>query len=221
MKVTAIVPALNEEKTIEEVVRILRSSLLVQEVIVVSDGSTDATAVRATEAGARVLALPKRGGKGPAMMHGLMQTDAPIILFADADLRGFTVEHIEALLLPVLSGSRTMNIGLRDRGWLFTRLSAYLPLISGERALKREVLEHIPAQFLKGFMVESAMNYWCRIRKESYGSVPLGGLSIRRKYEKVGWFKGLQEYIKMSLQISWGIFKVRFAHLFGKYEIKR
>jgi len=221
MRVSAIVPALNEEKTIGEVVQVLCSSSLVSEVIVVSDGSTDATAIRAKEAGAIVLSLPKRGGKGSAMMHGLMKTDAPVIIFTDADLQGFTKDHIETLLLPVLSGSRIMNIGLRDRGWFLTRLSAYLPLISGERALKREVLEQIPAEFLQGFMVESAMNYWCRIHKAHYGSVLLKGLSIRRKYEKVGWLLGLQQYVKMSFQIVWGIVKIRLAFLFQKQKFNR
>ncbi len=206
--VTAIIPALNEQETIGEVVRVIKSSPLVGEVIVVSDGSTDETSARAQEAGARVFDLPINQGKGGAMAHGLAQTDAGIIFFADADLRGLTVDHIEQLIRPVMSGARFMNVGLRDRGPL-TPLTAHLPLISGERVLKREVIERINPRLLHGYMIESALNYSCRSRKLAYGSVVLRGLTIRRKYEKVGWRRAIPQYVKMSFEIAKSIMMVR------------
>lgn len=215
--VAAIVPALNEEQTIGSVVETLVASPRVDEVIVVSDGSTDGTAEVARSAGARVVELPKRGGKGAAMLHGVAQTDAPILLFADADLKGFTTDHVERLLAPVISGGRIMNVGLRDRGPFIGRFARFLPLIGGERAMKRSIIEQIPPEYLSGFMVESALNYYCRSRGLSYGSVPLAGLSIRRKYEKVGWAEGLRQYWKMSKQVATAMIRVRVAKLRGKF----
>lgn len=216
-QVAAVVPAYNEELTIAAVVAALKASPLLDEVIVVSDASTDRTDVRAAEAHARVVHLPQRSGKGAAMLRGVAATDAPIILFVDADLRGLTVDHVERLLAPVLGGARAMNVGLRDRGAVINRLSHWLPLISGERAMRREVIERVPPRFISGYMVESALNYWCRTRRLSYGSILLKGLSIRRKYEKVGWRIGGMQYLKMTKQIIRGMISIRWAWFRGKF----
>ena len=215
-RVAAIIPAYNEELTIADVVRAALQSPLVDEVLVVSDGSTDKTVARAEQAGAIALAFPVNQGKGAAMASGVVATQAPIVLFLDADLRGLTADHIERLLLPVFSGARMMNIGLRDRGFL-VGLMRHLPLVGGERAMRREVFERIPRRFLHRFMVESALNYSCRSRGEPYGSVILPGLSIRRKHEKVGIWRALGEYAKMGWQMAYGMVVVRLARLFGKF----
>jgi len=98
----AIIPAYNEEETIRDVVAAVVASPLVDQVIVISDGSTDRTAEIARGAGAHLVhELPRRGGKGAAMLHGITHTDAPIIAFFDADLKGLNPDHVERLMLPV------------------------------------------------------------------------------------------------------------------------
>lgn len=217
-RTAAIIPAYNEEATIGEVVAAVAASPLVDEVIVISDGSTDHTAEIARGAGAHLVhELPRRGGKGAAMLHGVTHTDAPIIAFFDADLKGLTPDHVERLMLPVLSGAKAMNVGLRDRGPWRTRLSRRLPLISGERALRREVIERIPPEFVQGFMVEAALNYSCRSRKLRYGTVVMPGLMIRHKYEKVGMKKAFGEYVRMFAQVLKAMIVVRVAHLFKQF----
>ncbi|MBP9748910.1 glycosyltransferase [Patescibacteria group bacterium] len=115
--VAAIVPAWNEEKTVGTVVRTLALSGVFNEIVVVSDGSTDGTAEEARRAGATaVIVLPERTGKGNVLQVGVAQTSAPILFFADADLRGFSIAHITALLEPVQKGETMMTVGLRDRG---------------------------------------------------------------------------------------------------------
>ena len=210
--VAAIIPAYNEAPTIAEVVRTVVSSGLCQDVIVVSDGSTDATAATARAAGATaVYELPVKGGKGSAMLYGVARTDASILFFLDADLHGLTHEHLRAILLPVQRGTRAMNVGLRDRGSLPTTLAAHLPLIGGERALRREVLMRVPQQFLRGYMIEVALNFSCTKQKLPYGSVPCAGLRIRRKMEKVGFWQGLVEYVAMYAQVFAAMVAVRVA----------
>jgi polyisoprenyl-phosphate glycosyltransferase len=117
-----------------------------------------------------------------------------------------TVDHIEQLLLPVLTGSRVMNIGLRDRGAFIAKITHHLPLISGERALRREVVESIPPELMQGFMIETALNFTCRARGYAYGAVMLRDLRIRRKYEKVGYVRGVLQYIRM-------VYEVLLAHV--------
>lgn len=210
--VDAIVAAYNEEPTIGAVIRTLVASKRFRNVIVVSDGSTDRTADAARAAGAtHVIELPYKGGKGAALIKGVSSTDASILFFCDADLRGFEPRHVEAVLRPVLDGRRAMNVGLRDRGAFMLALMAHLPLIGGERALRRDVFDAVPERLMQGYMVESALNYVCRHGHVTYGSVPLPGLTIRRKIEKVGVVRGLWGYVRMGYQILRSIILVRLA----------
>lgn len=209
-KVAAIVPAFNEEKTIAGVVRALKSSPLIGDVIVISDGSTDKTAEYARQAGADLVhELPWRHGKGSAMSHGVTHTDADILFFADADLSGFTAKHIEDIIKPVIDKKYAMVVGMRDRGKLIMRLSKYLPLIGGERAMLRKVFIDIPDYYLKGFKAESALNYYCRANKLPYSTVEMPGIKIVRKMQKFGFWGGLREYIKMIWQIVKAMTEVR------------
>jgi len=82
----ALVPAYQAAATVGAVVRGLRP--WVERVLVVDDGSTDATALEAERAGADVLRLPENGGKGAAVRAGLsrlLATEATHVAFADAD----------------------------------------------------------------------------------------------------------------------------------------
>ena len=215
--VSAIIPAHNEQNTIADVVRVLRSSNIIDETIVVSDGSEDATAQVAKDAGAIVYELQNRSGKGAAMKHGVAQANARVIAFFDADLIGLTKEHVEQIVMPVKTGAKAMQVGIRDRGRFWTSVSMHLPLIGGERAMRREIFNVVPYKYLQGYMVESALNYYCRVNKLPYGAVKLDGLIIRRKYEKVGLLLATVQYIKMFAQIAKAMAFVRLAHLFGKF----
>ena len=216
-RVCAIIPAYNEEQTIARVVEIVAASDFVDEVIVVSDGSTDQTASQARSAGAVVYERKRQQGKGQALLYAVSKTHTDVLVFFDADLRGFTPDHVERLLLPVLSGARAMNIGLRDRGTFMRKLAHHLPLISGERALRRTIFEKIPPEFLQGFMVETTLNYYCRVHGLAYGAVMLPGLSIRTKYEKVGVLKGVLQYTHMTFEILQAHLAIRIAKLLGKF----
>ncbi|TAL20531.1 glycosyltransferase family 2 protein [Patescibacteria group bacterium] len=217
MDAAAIVPAYNEEATVGEVVRTLAASGEFREVVVISDGSTDRTAERARIAGATTVhELPQKGGKGSAILHGLRHTTSLIIFFADADLRGFGVEHIRALLGPVKRGELVMAVGLRDRGAL-TILQRYLPLIGGERALRREVVEGISPEHLQGFKIEQALNFHCRAKKWKYDGVVLPGLKIKTKLEKVGASRALGQYLKMYWEVLYAMLSVRWFHRRGQF----
>lgn len=215
--VIAIIPAFNEEQTIRDVVRPLVASEYIDDVFVVSDGSTDQTVLIAQEEGARVHQLSRKGGKGGAMMYAVSHSQSDILVFFDADLIGLNQEHIERLVLPVISGARAMNIGIRDRGPFFTKLSHHLPLISGERAMLRQVFEGVPVEFLHGFMVETSLNYFCRLHGLSYGTVDLSHLTIRRKYEKVSLPRAVVQYINMLWEVAKAMLAVRLAKLFGRF----
>ena len=213
----AIVPAYNEGETIADVVRVLVRSALFSDVIVVDDGSKDQTGRAAEKAGAAVIRLPENQGKGAAMRTGVGRTIAPFVFFCDADLLGLTSDHLRSVLAPVLSGAAGMCVGLRDRGPFWTFLSSVLPLIGGERALRREIFESIPDQYLRGFRAELAMNAKCRQMRLPVKSVRMPGVHIRRKMQKVGFWKGLLGYVHMDAQLAVVSLELWIARLRGKF----
>jgi glycosyltransferase involved in cell wall biosynthesis len=215
--IAAIVPAYNEDSTIGEVVRVLKTSPFLSEVIVVSDGSTDETVFKARQAGAIVYELAQNQGKGEAMRYGVSKTQADTVAFFDADLLGLTAKHVEQLARPVLEGKLAMCVGLRDRGSISRLLGPNLPLISGERVLQKKIIEAIPARFLHGFMVEISINYFCLSRKLAYGAVVLPSLTIRRKCQKVGFWRGFWGYARMTRQVVYAMCAVRIARIFHHF----
>jgi len=115
-RVSVVIPALNEEQAIAEVVRGLVASPLVREVLVVDNGSSDRTAAEAEAAGARVAIEPRRG-YGQACASGVLAAspDCDMLVFLDGDGSDVTAE-LPALAGPVLEGRYDFAIGSRIRG---------------------------------------------------------------------------------------------------------
>ncbi len=113
MRVSVVIPALNEEAAIAEVVREIPCDL-VHEIIVVDNGSTDRTAARASAAGARVVHEPTRG-YGSACLAGTRAAAADILVFLDGD-RNENPRELPLVLGPVLAGAADLVIGSRVRG---------------------------------------------------------------------------------------------------------
>jgi glycosyltransferase involved in cell wall biosynthesis len=113
--VSAIIPCLDEETAIGQVVRDVLTQH-VNEVIVVDGGSRDLTVERAGAAGARVIVEPRRG-YGRAIQAGIasVRDDADIIVFLDGD-GSDPAENIPALLAPILAGEAVFVLGSRIRG---------------------------------------------------------------------------------------------------------
>ena len=208
-RVVAIIPAYNEAETVQAVACVAVSSPLVDEVIVVSDASEDATVREARCAGVRVVELFARHGKGGALRAGVEESRADVLLFLDADLRGLTVDHVNALVEPVINGKDAMTVGLRDRGWISRFLMPHLELVSGERALRRDIFDAVPDAHLRGYMIETSLNYYCCSHGLSYRAIFMPGLHIRTKFQKVGVLVALRQYGKMWLQVGLAMLIVR------------
>jgi glycosyltransferase involved in cell wall biosynthesis len=177
----ALVPAYNEAERVGATVKALRELAGVAEVLVVSDGSTDATAARALEAGAHCLDLPRNFGKGDALNAGLaalmervadgLTPEPEALLLADADL-GDSAVGLGALLAPVVAGDADVavadlppqpgaggfGVAMSLARWGMERVSGRRmgePL-SGQRALRWTALPLL-IPFAPGFGVEVAM----------------------------------------------------------------
>jgi len=112
MKAVLIVPALNEAAVVGDLVRRTPRDVIA-EVIVVDNGSTDATAAVAQDAGARVVNEPRRG-YGAACFAGVtaLPPDAGVAVFLDAD-GSQRPEEIPLVLDPVLAGRADLVLGGR------------------------------------------------------------------------------------------------------------
>jgi glycosyltransferase involved in cell wall biosynthesis len=179
--VLVLVPAYNEAERVGATVDALHKLPGVSEVLVVSDGSTDATAARALDAGAHCLQLPRNFGKGDALNAGLaalmervsdgITPEPGALLLADADLQETAIQ-LDVLLAPVLAGDAEMAVAdlpaQRGAGgfglamglarWGMERASGrrmHEPL-SGQRALRWTALPLL-IPFAPGFGVEVAM----------------------------------------------------------------
>ncbi len=115
MKVCAIIPALNEEETIADVVRSVPRATA-SEVIVVDNGSEDLTAERASKSGARVIEEPRRGyGRACAAGVRSLPHDCEIVVFLDGD-GSDCPELMDHLITPIKRGEYDFVIGSRTRG---------------------------------------------------------------------------------------------------------
>ncbi len=113
-RVSVVIPALNEERSIPLVLRALPRRL-VHEIVVVDNGSTDDTARVARQHGARVVAEPARG-YGAACLAGIAACDAPdIVAFVDADFSD-RPEELADVLAPLLDGHADLVVGSRTLG---------------------------------------------------------------------------------------------------------
>jgi glycosyltransferase involved in cell wall biosynthesis len=115
-KVSVIIPALNEEEPIADVVRAVIATGVPTEVIVVDNGSDDRTAENAREAGAVVVAEPHRG-YGRACRAGVNDAadDCEILVFLDGD-GSDCPEFMSALIQPIVANTHDFVIGSRTRG---------------------------------------------------------------------------------------------------------
>lgn len=203
MKVAAIIPAYNEENTIGAVLKALIDSSLVNEIIVVSDGSEDST-VEAAAAFEQVVVidLMENRGKGGAVKAGLDRCEAGVLLILDADLIGLTKAHIESLLNPVLSGEALMSVGIFEKGRVVTDFAQKVaPFLSGQRALKRDLLENISNLDLSRFGIEVALHSYAEDNELTTEIVQLPDLSHVMKEEKLGLLKGISARAKMYWEI--------------------
>jgi glycosyltransferase involved in cell wall biosynthesis len=109
-----IIPALNEAGNIRRLVAEVRA-ITPGRVIVVNNGSTDATAEEAQSAGAQVIHEPRRG-YGYACAAGVAAAhDVDVLAFMDGD-GSFLPAELPALLAPILAGEADLALGSRWRG---------------------------------------------------------------------------------------------------------
>src|SRR5262245_54973675 len=187
--ISVCLPAKDEEATVGHIVATVRRNLiervpLVDEVVVIDDGSQDGTADAAAWEGAKVYRtedvlpeVPPGSGKGNALWGSLQVTEGDLVCWVDADIRNFRTHFVKSLLEPLLmdpsvglvkgyyrrpffgaptgSGRVTELMARPLLCTLFPHLTGIVQPLAGEYAGRRTVLEAVP--FVEGWGVEIAL----------------------------------------------------------------
>lgn len=206
MKITALIPAFNEEKTIGKIVTLLYAREDIDMVLVVDDGSADRTAELAENSGAIVLQHSENQGKGAAIQAGIDFVSTDLFLFLDGDLVGLKDRHITRLLEPVLAGNADMSVGIFNEGRFFSDLAQKItPDLSGQRVIKVDILQGIEDLKEVGYGVELILNRYVKSRGK-VEFIELTDLTHIMKEGKRGFLKGVLARAKMY----WDLLKVLF-----------
>ncbi|HEU4573136.1 MAG TPA: glycosyltransferase family 2 protein [Candidatus Limnocylindrales bacterium] len=173
--VSVVIPAHDEAPTIESVVRSVADAVPDAEILVVDDGSSDATASIAQAAGAAVLRLPVNVGKGAAVRQGIDASTGDVVVLIDAD--GQDNPYEIPLLVGAFEGDVDLVLGSRFLGqfrpgaitrlnYLGTKLITWTvdvlfgqPItdpLAGFRAIRRSALERIDLR-ARGYDIEVDM----------------------------------------------------------------
>jgi glucosyl-3-phosphoglycerate synthase len=192
--ISIIIPARDEAETVAAVVKCALAGAPDAEVVVVDDGSSDATASEAEEAGARV--VPSLGrGKGAALWTGVRETIGGIVLFLDGDVTNPRAETSAALVHALSAdpslmmvraayerplgdqpgqGGRVTELTARPAlALLFPSLAHLRQPLAGEVAIRRGALERVP--FVDGYGVDVGLLLDIAAR---YGADAIGEVSI-------------------------------------------
>jgi len=208
-KIAAIIPAYNEGQNISRVLDILTETDILNEVIVIDDGSTDNTSeVVSRFKEVKLLKNNSNQGKAQSMQQGVENTDAEILFFCDADLKGLTPEIVEQIVQPVVKRKYDMFIGVRNN--VMQKAVTLFALNSGERALRRELWNKLPEHFKYRYRIEAGLNFIAKRQGNGYS------------WQKFEYYQTLKEkkygFLKGTLLRWWMNIDVAYAYLLTVFQ---
>jgi len=209
-RVTVVIPAKDEAPTVGGVVRPLRAahgraggSGLIDQILVVDDGSEDATAAAALASGAEVHRLRRSRGKGLAMAEGALVASGDLVVFLDADVLDTDPAWIPQLLGPLLlddevqlvkgfyerplggkptGGGRVTELAARPvLALLFPELAAVIQPLAGETASRRTTLLDLGIEPDYGVEIGLLIDVARRSGARSIAQVDLGRRTHRNR----------------------------------------
>ncbi len=204
LKISAIVPVFDEERTVKKVVDQLLNHPQISEVVCVNDASTDASQDILESYGKKItlVNLPYNHGKGYALAAGIKKAKGAVVLFIDADLTRFYKRHLDVLIKTMQSNNCRAVLGypVPSKYNLFAK-SPLSKNVTGERAYyKADLLPHLIHMARTKFGVEMFLNNL--FLKEETKQVPLRSLSHLWKHEKHTPKKAIKGYIRMGSEVA-------------------
>ena len=206
--VSAIIPCHNEKERISEVLTAVSYAKLLDETIVVDDGSSDGSAdfIEKRFPEVKIIRNENNLGKAGAIVRGVQESRNPIIVFIDADLTNFHGEHVDNLVRPLVKGEADMAVQCRmSAPWVYRKVFHSDPTLSGERALLKkdflEVLNLNPEFGSSGYAMEVIINQYFIDLEKRIVVIPAYGVDQHYKEQKEGFFKGFGKNLNMTEEL--------------------
>lgn len=209
-KVGVVIPAFNEEKDLPLVLDTVGIIDWLSQIIVVNDGSTDNTLAVAKECASKyprmfVNNLSENQGKGAAILAGVqeLRADIEVVVFLDADLIGFSSDHLAKLSDPIINQQCDMTVAQFSQGrWRTDFSQRFAPNWSGQRSLPRQAAEVALVPLAEsGYGVEIGLTQYAKRKKWRVKYVIWEGTSHILKEDKYGWWRGTIERQSMFQQV--------------------
>ena len=176
---------------------------LLDELIVVDDGSADRTAQIVREfSGVRLVRHEKNKGKTQAVLTGVAQARNDFVFLLDADLIGLTREAVSDLIAPVSEGRADMTISMRKNSpWIDRKIG--VDIFSGERVFSKKLIADHVSEIarLARFGFESYLNRLALRAKLRIKIVFWKNVESPWKYQKMGLVRGVLGDVRMILNI--------------------
>lgn len=185
--VAVVLPCYNEGKRILSVIKEVKKSSLVTEILIVDDGSEKSTKqVLNKISGVRLISHDKNQGKSQAMKTGVLNVKSDVVVFLDTDLVGFRSCYIEDLVVPIISGELDLVLGDYEKELKIFKLLGLSVILTGQRAIKRDLLiKNLKIFDYGGYLAEVAMNI-AFFKNKKVGRVFMKGVGQVFKYKKSG-----------------------------------
>jgi glycosyltransferase involved in cell wall biosynthesis len=226
MEITVIIPVYNEIQTIEEIIHRVKATGLVNEILVVDDGSKDGTREKLAElektGQIRVILHSVNQGKGAAVVTGIKAATKDVIIIQDADLE-YDPREYENLLKPIREGKADIVYGSRFLGgarrpilyWnmVANKLLTFMTNIlynnilsdmeTGYKVFKREVIKDIPLHS-KRFDFEPEFTAKVLKRRIRIYEVPID-------FNPRDYSQGKKIHLSDAFYAVWALLKYRFV----------
>lgn len=210
-KVSAIICAYNEENTIKDVILSVSKSIIVSEIIVVNDGSSDKTKQIIEELKKEVeitdIHFSENKGKGYAMAIGVEYATFEIIVFVDADLSNITTTHISQLINPFINNEADMVLGYSTVNILSQEVNP-LKILTGERSLlKEDILPILDKMKESHFGIETLLYFFYISLGKTLKFLRMDEMKHNDKYKKMTTLKATTSYINEGWEIAYTAMK--------------
>jgi phosphoserine phosphatase SerB len=203
--ITVIIPTLNEVATIAQVIKLVKRSKSVSEILVIDDKSLDDTILKAKSEKVKVYTSTKIG-KGASMHDGMLLAKNKIIIYLDADILTYPKDIIDILADPILSGKADFVKSYFDRqagrvtelvakpllSLLFPELAHFQQPLSGMIAGKKSFLEK--ASFENDFGVDVGLLLDMYNMKARIAEVNIGYIENR--------MHSIEQLSKMAIEVT-------------------